>query len=66
MTSYTVKGAAARVHRSTRTIERWLSGPNGMPHEIRHGLVLIKHEDLIAELKKRNTANPTRDFRASQ
>lgn len=64
MTSYTVKGAAVKVRRSTRTIKRWLA--DGMPHRIELGLVLIRHEDLITELKQRNTANPTRDFDASQ
>ena len=57
-TAYTVKGAAQRVRRSTRTIERWLS--EGMPSRKHRGITVIDRDTLIAEMIRRNRANPTK------
>jgi len=56
--NYTVKAAAKRVHRSTRTIERWIR--DGMTCRTVAGHIIIDHTVLLAELRKRSLANPKR------
>jgi len=57
-THYTITAAAKRMNRSRRTIERWVAG--GMKHRLTSGLVIIDHDDLIAETIRRNRENPAK------
>lgn len=56
--NYTIKAAARRVRRHPRTIEQWLS--DGLPSRKFRGITIIDHAPLIAEMKKRNRANPNK------
>lgn len=56
--NYTIKAAARRVRRSTRTIEQWIA--DGLPSRKFRGITIIDHDPLIAEMKKRNRANPNK------
>ena len=56
--NYTIKAAAVRVNRSTRTIKRWLRG--GLRCREVAGVVVIDHAELMAEFRARILSNPNR------
>lgn len=56
--NYTVKAAAKRFRRSTRTIERWLEG--GMDHRVVAGIIVVDHEVLMSHFLARVASNPNR------
>jgi len=60
--NYTVKAAAVRAGRSTRTIERWVR--DGMVCRTVAGVVVIDHPVLLAQLRKRSLANPNNNRHA--
>jgi len=46
--NYTIRAAALRVDRSTRTVERWLHDPvDALPHRKVGGVVVIDHGPLM-------------------
>jgi len=53
---YTIKAAAERASRSTRTIERWLH--DGMKARVFRGIIVIAHTDLIEQMIAHNGRNP--------
>jgi hypothetical protein len=56
--SYTVKAAAKRTGRSTRTIERWIRA--GMTCRNVAGIIVIEHEVLMEQFRARMLSNPSR------
>ncbi|RFA14573.1 hypothetical protein B7R21_06410 [Subtercola boreus] len=62
--NYTIKAAAARVGKSTRTIERWVR--HGMRCRDVAGIVVIEHSDLMAQYRIKILANPNRQKRGIQ
>ncbi|TFC92055.1 MULTISPECIES: hypothetical protein [Cryobacterium] len=56
--NYTIKAAALRVNRSTRTVKRWLR--DGLRCREVAGVVVIDHADLMTEFRARILANPNR------
>jgi hypothetical protein len=62
--NYTVKAAAVRAGKSTRTIERWIR--DGMKCRNVAGVVVIDHPDLLAQLRARAIANPNRPRHAEE
>lgn len=62
--NYTVKAAAIRVNKTTRTIERWIS--SGMQCREVSGVIVIDHTTLLATLRAKLAANPNRKTRSDQ
>ena len=64
--NYTIKTAAKRVDRSTRTIERWIR--DGMDCRTAAGQIIIDHHVLLKEYRKRilNNPNNTRHAQSRQ
>jgi len=59
---YTYRGAAKRVGRSVRTIQRWRI--SGMPMEFdEHGRRVVCESVLLAEYRRRLEAWPTHQYR---
>jgi hypothetical protein len=56
--SYTVKAAAKRVRRDTRTIQRWIAG--GMNCRNVAGIIVIDHDVLMEQFRARMLSNPNR------
>jgi len=56
--TYTVKAAAKRTQRSTRTIERWIR--DGMTCRNVAGIIVIDHEVLMKHFRDRMLGNPNR------
>jgi|GEM_PF-5175185 len=54
--NYTVKKAAKRVQRNTRTIQRWIR--DGMKCREVAGIIVIDHAVLMAEFRARCISNP--------
>jgi len=59
--TYTVKAAAKRTQRSTRTIERWIR--DGMTCRNVAGIIVIDHEVLMKQFRDRMLSNPNRKKR---
>ena len=59
--TYTVKAAAKRTQRSTRTIERWIR--DGMTCRNVAGIIVIDHEVLMKQFRDRMLSNPNRKTR---
>ena len=59
--TYTVKAAAKRTQRSTRTIERWIR--DGMTCRNVAGIIVIDHEVLMEHFRSRMLSNPNRKTR---
>jgi len=59
--TYTVKAAAKRTQRSTRTIERWIR--DGMTCRNVAGIIVIDHEVLMKQFRDRMLSNPSRKTR---
>jgi len=59
--NYTVKAAAKRFQRSTRTIERWIH--DGMRCRVVAGVIYIDHEVLMEQFKVKLATNPNRKTR---
>jgi len=56
--TYTVKAAAKRTGRTTRTIERWIR--DGMNCREVAGIIVIDHEVLMKQFRDRMLSNPNR------
>jgi hypothetical protein len=56
--TFTIGQAAHRVHRSTRTIQRWLN-QDGMRFHWRSGRKRIRLEDLLLHYRQNLTARPS-------
>jgi len=56
--NYTIKAAATRVERDTRTVRRWLA--DGLRCREVAGVVVIDHADLMAHFRARILSNPNR------
>lgn len=59
--NYTIKAAAKRTEKSTRTIERWVRA--GMKCRQVAGVVIIDHHDLMAFYRSKLVSNPNRTRR---
>jgi len=57
-TNYTIRSAAIRVNRSTRTIKQWIR--DGMTCREVAGMVVIEHGVLITQMHLSMKANPSR------
>jgi hypothetical protein len=60
--NYTIKAAATRTGKSTRTIERWIA--SGMHCREVAGVIVIDHTTLLATLRAKLAANPNRKTRS--
>ncbi|TFB96541.1 hypothetical protein E3O39_10745 [Cryobacterium sp. MDB2-A-1] len=55
--NYTIKAAAVRTGRTTRTISQWIH--DGMACRNINGIILIEHTVLLARFRLKATANPS-------
>lgn len=53
---YTIRAAAKRIDRSTRTVERWVRA--GMRCRSTAGVIVIDHADLMAWFRAKILSNP--------
>lgn len=56
--NYTIKAAAVRVGRSTRTVKQWIR--DGLRCREVAGMIVINHTDLMAQLRAKSLSNPSR------
>lgn len=59
--TYTIKTAAARTEKSTRTIKRWMR--DGMPYRIVAGIAVVDHLELMKFWRTKMVSNPNRTRR---